>query len=93
MTERPHMTAMGKPSGDRHRVVVIGSGFGGLFGTKALKRADVDITVIAKTDGVEHFLPTCEAVLAEAALAERPERETPHIKPAHFRGPLKTSGH
>src|SRR6187200_3032872 len=34
---------------DRHRVVVIGSGFGGLFGTKALRRADVDVTVIAKT--------------------------------------------
>src|ERR1041384_4357551 len=33
----------------RHRVVVIGSGFGGLFGTKALKRADVDITLIART--------------------------------------------
>ena len=28
----------------RHRVVVIGSGFGGLFGTKALRRADVDVT-------------------------------------------------
>src|ERR1700755_2780951 len=36
-------------SAPRHRVVVIGSGFGGLFGTKALKRADVDVTVIAKT--------------------------------------------
>ena len=34
---------------DRHQVVVIGSGFGGLFGTKALKRADVDVTMIAKT--------------------------------------------
>ncbi len=33
----------------RHRVVVIGSGFGGLFGTKALRRADVDVTMIAKT--------------------------------------------
>ncbi len=33
----------------RHRVVVVGSGFGGLFGTKALKRADVDITLVAKT--------------------------------------------
>ncbi len=33
----------------RHQVVVIGSGFGGLFGTKALKRADVDVTVIAQT--------------------------------------------
>ena len=36
-------------SGRRHRVVVIGSGFGGLFGTKALRRADVDVTMIAKT--------------------------------------------
>ncbi len=36
-------------SDDRHRVVVIGSGFGGLFGTKALKRADVDVTMVAKT--------------------------------------------
>ena len=33
----------------RHQVVVIGSGFGGLFGTKAMKRADVDVTMIAKT--------------------------------------------
>ena len=33
----------------RHRVVVIGSGFGGLFGTKALRRSDVDVTMIAKT--------------------------------------------
>jgi NADH dehydrogenase len=34
---------------DRHQVVVIGSGFGGLFGTKALKNADVDVTMVAKT--------------------------------------------
>jgi len=34
---------------DRHKVVVIGSGFGGLFGTKALRRSDVDVTMIAKT--------------------------------------------
>ena len=33
----------------RHRVVVIGSGFGGLFGTKALRRSDVDVTMVAKT--------------------------------------------
>ncbi|MDX6220244.1 MAG: hypothetical protein QOJ48_1925 [Frankiales bacterium] len=31
------------------RVVIIGSGFGGLFAAKALRRADVDITLIAKT--------------------------------------------
>src|ERR687889_2650788 len=39
----------GQPSGFKHRVVVIGSGFGGLFGTKALKNANVEVTVIAKT--------------------------------------------
>ncbi|HWJ65516.1 MAG TPA: NAD(P)/FAD-dependent oxidoreductase [Nocardioides sp.] len=37
------------PRSDRHQVLVIGSGFGGLFGTKALRKADVDITMIAKT--------------------------------------------
>ncbi len=37
------------PRSDRHQVVVIGSGFGGLFGTKALRNADVDVTMIAKT--------------------------------------------
>ena len=30
-------------------MVVIGSGFGGLFATQALKRTDVDVTLIAKT--------------------------------------------
>ncbi len=32
-----------------HRVVVIGSGFGGLFATKALRGAPVTVTMIAKT--------------------------------------------
>lgn len=36
-------------AGRRHRVVIIGSGFGGLFAAKNLKRADVDVTLIAKT--------------------------------------------
>jgi NADH dehydrogenase len=43
------MTYMAERNGKRHQVVVIGSGFGGLFGTKALKRADVDITMVART--------------------------------------------
>lgn len=33
----------------RHRVVIIGSGFGGLFAAQALKRADVDVTLVART--------------------------------------------
>ena len=38
-----------RSAGNRHRVVVVGSGFGGLFGAKALRRTDVDITVVART--------------------------------------------
>src|ERR671913_1858550 len=38
------------PAVTTHRVVVIGSGFGGLFGTQALRRrTDVEITLIAST--------------------------------------------
>ncbi|MEX0427264.1 NAD(P)/FAD-dependent oxidoreductase [Nocardioides sp. DS6] len=33
----------------KHRVVIIGSGFGGLFAAKEFKHADVEVTVIAKT--------------------------------------------
>jgi NADH dehydrogenase len=33
----------------RHRVLIIGSGFGGLFAAKALRRAEVDVTVLAAT--------------------------------------------
>ncbi|MDL9945036.1 NAD(P)/FAD-dependent oxidoreductase [Gordonia sp. ABSL11-1] len=33
----------------RHRVVVIGSGFGGLTAARRLAKADVDVTVIART--------------------------------------------
>jgi NADH dehydrogenase len=36
-------------SGGRPRVVVIGSGFGGLFAAQALRKAPVDITLVAKT--------------------------------------------
>lgn len=36
-------------AGRRHHVVIIGSGFGGLSAARALKRADVDITLISKT--------------------------------------------
>ncbi len=33
----------------RHRVVIVGAGFGGLFATKALRKADVDVTLINGT--------------------------------------------
>src|SRR3954452_13402432 len=37
----------------RHRVVVVGGGFGGLFATRLLKRAPVDVTLV---DRVNHHL-------------------------------------
>ncbi|MDO4686810.1 MAG: NAD(P)/FAD-dependent oxidoreductase, partial [Corynebacterium sp.] len=45
MTEKPF-----RPEGGRQHVVVIGSGFGGLFATKSLKNADVDVTIIDRTN-------------------------------------------
>ena len=61
----------------RHQVVIIGSGFGGLFATKALKDASVDVTVIAKTN--HHlFQPllyqVATGILSEGAIAP-PTRE------------------
>ena len=49
--ERQRGTLMGRNDRDgTHRVVVIGSGFGGLFGAAAFKgRRDVEVTVVAKT--------------------------------------------
>ena len=61
----------------RDHVVIIGSGFGGLFATKALKDAPVDVTVIAKTN--HHlFQPllyqVATGILSEGAIAP-PTRE------------------
>jgi NADH dehydrogenase len=49
MTTSPVSDPVGASPSGRPRVVIIGSGFGGLFAAKALKRAPVDITVIGKT--------------------------------------------
>ncbi|AKU17585.1 NAD(P)/FAD-dependent oxidoreductase [Luteipulveratus mongoliensis] len=43
------MSKQGHVRTGRHRIVIIGSGFGGLFAARALKRADVDITLISST--------------------------------------------
>jgi NADH:quinone reductase (non-electrogenic) len=37
-------------AGQRHRVVVVGGGFGGLNATRALADADVDVTVVDRTN-------------------------------------------
>ncbi len=38
-----------QPDPGRHRVVIIGSGFGGLFAAQALKKTDCDVTLISRT--------------------------------------------
>ena len=43
------MSHPGATASDRHQVVIVGSGFGGLNAAQALKRADVDIKLIART--------------------------------------------
>ncbi|SET19331.1 NAD(P)/FAD-dependent oxidoreductase [Geodermatophilus poikilotrophus] len=49
MTTSPVAGPAGTSPSGRPRVVIVGSGFGGLFAAKALKRAPVDVTVIGKT--------------------------------------------
>src|SRR5215218_3951189 len=50
MTTSPaRVPAASDSSGDRPRVVIIGTGFGGLFAARRLRKADVDITLIGKT--------------------------------------------
>src|SRR5437763_1801435 len=65
------------PEAHRHQVVVIGSGFGGLFATKELRHADVDITLIAKT--THHlFQPllyqVATGILSEGEIAQLAQR-------------------
>jgi NADH:ubiquinone reductase (H+-translocating) len=69
MSAQPEDTATPKA---RHRVVVIGSGFGGLNAVKKLKKADVDVKLIART--THHlFQPmlyqVATGIVAEGAIA------------------------
>ena len=60
---------MTTPEGRKHRIVVIGSGFGGLFGTQALKkRDDVEITLVAKT--AQHLFQPLLYQVATGILSE-----------------------
>ena len=73
MTTSPaRVTAGHDPATGRPRVVIIGSGFGGLFAAQALRKAPVDVTVIAKT-GYHLFQPllyqVATGILSEGEIA------------------------
>ena len=56
------------PSISRHRVVIVGSGFGGLAAAKVLRRAPVDVTVIDRTN--HHLFQPLLYQMATGVLAE-----------------------
>src|ERR1051326_5640500 len=58
---------MDRPSDSRHRVVIIGGGFGGLFAARALEHADVDLTLIDRRNF--HFFQPLAYQVATGALA------------------------
>src|SRR3954451_8971031 len=48
-TSTAQVPATSDPSSGRPQVVIIGTGFGGLFAAQALRKAPVDVTVVGKT--------------------------------------------
>jgi len=59
--------ARAEPDG-RHRVVIVGCGFGGLFAARALRRANVAVTVIDRTN--HHLFQPLLYQMATGILAE-----------------------
>src|SRR3954453_21589101 len=70
MTTSPTQASAGIDArdGGQTRVVVVGSGFGGLFAAKALRRADVDVTLVGKTS--QHLFQPLLYQVATGILSE-----------------------
>ena len=72
MTTSPVTDPVGASPSGRPRVVIVGSGFGGLFAARALRKAPVDITLIGKT-GHHLFQPllyqVATGILSEGEIA------------------------
>ena len=66
------MSTNGDTHSSRHRVVIVGAGFGGLFAARALRRAPVDVTVVDR-DNYHLFQPllyqVATGVLSEGDIA------------------------
>ena len=56
------------PAARRHRVAIVGCGFGGLFAARALRRAEVDVTVIDRNN--HHLFQPLLYQMATGILAE-----------------------
>src|SRR4028119_3892 len=72
MMTSPVTDPVGASSSGRPRVVIVGSGFGGLFAAQALRKAPVDVTLIGKT-GHHLFQPllyqVATGILSEGEIA------------------------
>ncbi|MCA0146694.1 NAD(P)/FAD-dependent oxidoreductase [Blastococcus sp. LR1] len=69
MTTSPaHADVPSSTPGGRPRVVIVGSGFGGLFAARALDKAPVDITLIGKT--AQHLFQPLLYQVATGILSE-----------------------
>src|SRR3712207_3962203 len=84
MTTSPvHTSDAREPSTGRPRVVIVGSGFGGLFAAQRLRKADVDITLIGKT-GHHLFQPllyqVATGILSEGEIAPATREVLRHQK-------------
>ncbi|HKP88405.1 MAG TPA: NAD(P)/FAD-dependent oxidoreductase [Thermoleophilaceae bacterium] len=58
----------GQPAAVRHRVAIIGAGFGGLFAARALRRSPVEVTVIDRTN--HHLFQALLYQVATGVLSE-----------------------
>src|SRR4051812_49256873 len=56
------------PAAHRHQVAIVGCGFGGLFAAQALRRAEVDVTVIDRSN--HHLFQPLLYQMATSILAE-----------------------
>ena len=73
----------------RHHVVIIGSGFGGLWACRRLKDADVDVTVVDRT--THHLFQPLLYQVATGILSEGEIAPPFRLQPPRLQGRRKGS--